>query len=127
MKPFTGKLGEFKMSGAGLGKLETGGLGQMKENLPPGNPFADIEYTDDPEENALLELEAYLRVIDGESDRGARYPKKMEGLSITPFYLPVVFRDREEKLAFFAEFGVSVAKVGDKYVDGEKLSRELLK
>lgn len=124
-KPFTGKLGEFKLSG--LGSLETGALGQMQENLPPGDPFAGIEYTDDPERNALLELEEYQRVISGESDRAKKYPPKMEGLKLSPYYLPVVFRDRSSKLAFFAEFGVSIAKVGDKYVDGEKLEKELLK
>lgn len=125
-KPFTGKFGSFD-SKLPLGQFKESSLGQMKEDLPSGNPFSEIEYTDDPEQNALLELQEYMKVISGKSDRAKKYPKTMEGLRITDHYIPVVFRSRDDKLAFFAEFGISINKVGDKYTDGEKLLKELLK
>lgn len=125
-KPFTGKFGSFDTNKT-LGKFESASLGQMKENLPSGNPFAGIEYSDDPEENALLELEEYMKVVSGKSARSKKYPKTMEGLVLSEYYLPVVFKDRDDKLAFFAEFGISITKVGDKYTDGEKLLLDLLK
>ena len=125
-KPFTGKFGSFD-SNKTLGQFSDSSLGQMKENLPSGNPFATIEYSDDPEENARLELDEYMKVVSGQSDREKKYPKTMEGLVVSDIYLPVVFRDRDDKLAFFSEFGISITKVGDKYTDGEKLLAELLK
>ena len=125
-KPFTGKFGAFDPKQT-LGQFKESSLGQMKENLPSGNPFSEIEYTDDPEQNALLELQEYMKVISGRSDRAKKYPRTMEGLGITRCYIPVVFKDRNDKLAFFSEFGISITKVGDKYTDGEKLLKELLK
>jgi len=58
-------------------------------------------------------------------DRGKREQRRYEDATDSEFWFAVCFHTREDKEAFLREHGV--ADLGDKYIDGYKLSEALLR
>lgn len=82
------------------------------------NPLASVEYTGDPERDCFAEADAILAALldaDGAGFVGKIYD--------SPWYVPVIFRDRGQLDSFLRDFGL--LKYGDVYLDGSRLFADL--
>ena len=86
------------------------------------NPLAKVEYTGDVQEDAAAELTELQRAY---RERAKAESNRFADATDSEFWFAVCFRDRAEKDAFLAEFGVE--RLGDKYVDGALLAKALRK
>ena len=106
---------------SGIGALS--GISSVK-GLGKGapDPLADVEYSGDLEQDCERELSAMEQAY---RDRARAEDKRFTNATDSEFWFAVCFRDRAEKDAFLAEFGVG--RLGDKYVDGALLAKALRK
>lgn len=84
------------------------------------DPFADVEYTDDMEQDAKVEISEALKAIKEEKKRR----REAFRIIVDPeFWFAVCFQSREQKEEFLKL--VDWYRLGDKYLDGLELA-ELL-
>ncbi len=90
--------------------------------LPDGDPYADVEYTGDPEADTAAELDEYQKAC---KENIRNYSKTIEGVFDSEFFLCVCFQNRDAKEDFLKEFHLE--DLGDKYIDGGKLAKIMRK
>ena len=81
------------------------------------NPLKGMKYTGDLEADSLSEADAILSAFSVAEGRPA------SNVFDSPHHITIIFRDREDCVAFIAEYGLS--KYGDKYMDGDRMVAEL--
>lgn len=79
----------------------------------PNDPFGDVEYTGNLEQDAKAELTAAQAAF---RDRATTYRKQRLLVEDSEFWIAVCFRTREDKERFLADHNLT--HLGDKYLNG---------
>jgi hypothetical protein len=87
---------------------------------PTPDPLADVEYTGNVAEDAARELTA---LEEGYRARAAQEANRFTEATDSEFWFAVVFKNREQKDDFLAQYGLS--QLGDKYLLGRDVERIL--
>lgn len=99
-----------------------GGGFSYPDDFPKEDPFANINYTGDPEKDSKAELDEYQKEA---RDHMRNYQKMIDGVFNSRFWFAVVFENESAKLEFLKEF--NFLQLGDQYIDGGKLAKALRK
>jgi hypothetical protein len=84
------------------------------------DPLADVEYTGDLEQDAIVELDALEAAF---RDRRRQEDRRFKQATDSEFWVAVCFASRQQKEAFLARAGL--AEIGDKYLDGVRVAEKL--
>jgi len=87
----------------------------------PDDPLADVPVTGNVETDAAAELDA---LAQGFRQRRDQEEKRFRNATDSEYWFAVCFRTRADKDAFLAAVG-AVARLGDKYIDGYALAKQL--
>jgi hypothetical protein len=101
-----------------------GGAGGRKNPLmggPKDDPLAEVPVTGNVETDAAAELDALAK---GFRERRDAEEKRFRNATDSEYWLAVCFKSRADKDAFMAAVG-AVRRLGDKYIDGYALSKQL--
>ena len=103
-------------SGGGAARKTKGFMNQPASR----DPLADVDYTDNVEQDAAAELDA---LATGFRERRKLEEERFKQATDSEFWAALCFRSREHKDAFIAAAGA--ARLGDKYVDGHAFAKLL--
>jgi hypothetical protein len=113
------KIRESAKSKALAVKQKTADLRALKKNPPP--QYVDLpELTGDPEKDSHADLTA---VQEGFRKRAKDEGRRFELATDTEYFACLCFQTREQKEIFLK--AMNLLQFGDKYLDGQKVAKEL--
>lgn len=104
------------------GKPRTKVVRRIKPSDPTPDPLADVEYTNNLEEDSAREFTA---LEQGYRERAANEQKRYIAATDSEYWFAVSFQDREEKERFLRAIGLGGKNDPDKYMTGQQLADTL--